>query len=62
VLVPLATLMRRLLTGYAVPLTVAIDGIANCCRTDISILCQKDTYLIEIVPYIPRHIFAAPRT
>jgi len=51
--VPLSTLMRRLLTGYAVSHNLRHERsghlFQNRCK---SILCQEDRYLLELVRYI----------
>lgn len=51
--VPLATLMRRLLTGYAVSFNRRHRRHGHLFQNRYkSILCQEDTYLLELVRYI----------
>jgi putative transposase len=51
--VPVATLMRRLLTGYAVYFNVRHKRSGRLFQNRYkSILCQEDTYLTELVRYI----------
>ncbi len=52
-LVPLATLMRRLLTGYAVSFNRRHNRYGQLFQNRYkSIVCQKDVYLKELVRYI----------
>jgi putative transposase len=51
--VPLATVMRRLLTGYAVSYNRRHRRYGHLFQNRYkSILCQEDTYLPELVRYI----------
>jgi len=51
--VPVATLMRRLLTGYAVSFNRRHRRIGHLFQNRYkSILCQEDAYLLELVRYI----------
>jgi REP element-mobilizing transposase RayT len=51
--VPVATLMRRLLTGYAVSFNRRYRRIGHLFQNRYkSILCQEDAYLLELVRYI----------
>ena len=51
--VPVATLMSRLLTGYAVSFNRRHRRIGHLFQNRYkSILCQEDTYLLELVRYI----------
>ena len=51
--VPIATLMRRLLTGYAVSFNRRHRRYGHLFQNRYkSILCQTDTYLLELVRYI----------
>jgi REP element-mobilizing transposase RayT len=51
--VPVATLMRRLLTGYAVTFNRRHRRIGHLFQNRYkSILCQEDAYLLELVRYI----------
>jgi len=51
--VPVATLMRRLLTGYAVSFNRSYRRIGHLFQNRYkSILCQEDDYLLELVRYI----------
>jgi putative transposase len=51
--VPVATLMRRLLTGYAVSFNRRHRRNGHLFQNRYkSILCQEDTYLLELVRYI----------
>ena len=51
--VPVATLMRRLLTGYAVSFNRRHHRIGHLFQNRYkSILCQEDAYLLELVRYI----------
>ena len=51
--VPVATLMRRLLTGYAVSFNLRHNRIGHLFQNRYkSILCQEDAYLLELVRYI----------
>ena len=50
---PLATVMRRLLTGYAVSFNRRHKRSGHLFQNRYkSILCQEDTYLLELVRYI----------
>ena len=50
---PLATVMRRLLTGYAMSFNRRYHQSGQLFQNRYkSILCQEDTYLLELVPYI----------
>lgn len=52
-MVPLATLMRRLLTGYAISFNRRHRRHGKLFQNRYkSILCQEDTYLIELTRYI----------
>jgi putative transposase len=52
-LTPIATVMRRLLTGYAVSFNRRHSRHGQLFQNRYkSILCQEDTYLIELVRYI----------
>lgn len=52
-LVPIATLMRRLLTGYAVSFNRRHRRFGHLFQNRYkSILCQEETYLLELVRYI----------
>lgn len=52
-IVPLATLMRRLLTGYAISFNHRYRRHGQLFQNRYkSILCQEDTYLLELVRYI----------
>jgi REP element-mobilizing transposase RayT/lambda repressor-like predicted transcriptional regulator len=52
-LVPIATVMRRLLTGYAVSFNRRHRRNGHLFQNRYkSILCQEDTYLLELVRYI----------
>jgi len=51
--VPIATLMRRLLTGYAISYNHRHHRHGHLFQNRYkSILCQEDTYLLELVRYI----------
>ncbi|MDX1707533.1 MAG: transposase [Desulfobacterales bacterium] len=51
--VPVSTLMRRLLTGYAVSFNLRHKRAGHLFQNRYkSILCQEDTYLLELVRYI----------
>jgi REP element-mobilizing transposase RayT len=51
--VPIATLMRRLLTGYAVTFNLRHKRSGHLFQNRYkSILCQENTYLLELVRYI----------
>ena len=51
--VPIATVMRRLLTGYAVSFNRRHRRYGHLFQNRYkSILCQEDTYLLELVRYI----------
>lgn len=51
--VPIATLMRRLLTGYAVTFNRRHRRVGHLFQNRYkSILCQEDSYLLELVRYI----------
>jgi hypothetical protein len=51
--VPITTLMRRLLTGYAVSFNHRHDRAGHLFQNRYkSILCQEDSYLLELVRYI----------
>jgi REP element-mobilizing transposase RayT len=51
--VPLSTLMRRLLTGYAVSHNLRHQRSGHLFQNRFkSILCQEDAYLLELVRYI----------
>jgi REP element-mobilizing transposase RayT len=51
--VPVATLMRRLLTGYVVSFNLRHDRAGTLFQNRYkSILCQEDHYLLELVRYI----------
>lgn len=51
--VPIATVMRRLLTGYAVSYNRRHDRHGHLFQNRYkSILCQEDAYLLELVRYI----------
>ena len=51
--VPIATLMRRLLTGYAVSFNLRHNRSGHLFQNRYkSILCQEDAYLLELVRYI----------
>jgi len=51
--VPLSTVMRRLLTGYAVSFNRRHHRSGHLFQNRYkSILCQEDTYLLELVRYI----------
>jgi len=51
--VPVATLMRRLLTGYAVSFNLRHRRTGHLFQNRYkSILCQEETYLLELVRYI----------
>jgi putative transposase len=51
--VPLATLMRRLLTGYAVSFNRRHKRVGHLFQNRYkSIVCQEDAYLLELVRYI----------
>jgi REP element-mobilizing transposase RayT len=51
--VPIAALMRRLLTGYAVSFNLRHNRTGQLFQNRYkSILCQEDTYLLELVRYI----------
>jgi hypothetical protein len=51
--VPVATVMRRLLTGYAVTFNLRYGRHGPLFQNRYkSILCQKDPYLLELVRYI----------
>ena len=51
--VPLATVMRRLLTGYAIAFNYRHHRRGHLFQNRYkSILCQEDTYLMELVRYI----------
>ena len=51
--VPLATVMRRLLTGYAVSYNLRHHRHGHLIQNRYkSILCQEETYLLELVRYI----------
>src|SRR5512139_175527 len=50
---PIATLMRRLLTGYAVSFNLRHRRSGHLFQNRYkSILCQEDAYLLELVRYI----------
>lgn len=50
---PIATVMRRLLTGYAVSFNHRHQRHGHLFQNRYkSILCQKDTYLLELIRYI----------
>ena len=50
---PIATLMRRLLTGYAVSFNLRHRRSGHLVQNRYkSILCQEDAYLLELVRYI----------
>jgi putative transposase len=52
-LMPIASLMRRLLTGYAVSFNLKYRRRGHLFQNRYkSILCQEDTYLAELVRYI----------
>ena len=52
-LVPIATIMRRLLTGYAVSYNRRHRRFGHLFQNRYkSILCQEDSYLLELVRYI----------
>ena len=52
-LVPIATIMRRLLTGYAVSYNRRHRRLGHLFQNRYkSILCQENTYLLELVRYI----------
>jgi putative transposase len=52
-LIPIASLMRRLLTGYAVSFNLKYRRHGHLFQNRYkSILCQEDTYLTELVRYI----------
>jgi putative transposase len=52
-IVPLATLMRRLLTGYAIYFNRRYRRHGQLFQNRYkSILCQEDLYLLELVRYI----------
>jgi REP element-mobilizing transposase RayT len=52
-IVPIATVMRRLLTGYAVSFNLRHDRSGRLFQNRYkSILCQEDAYLLELVRYI----------
>jgi len=52
-LVPVATLMRRLLTGYVVSFNRRHSRIGHLFQNRYkSILCQEDAYLLELLRYI----------
>lgn len=51
--VPITTLMRRLLTGYAVSFNLRHNRAGHLFQNRYkSILCQEDSYLLELVRYI----------
>ena len=51
--VPIATLMRRLLTGYVVSFNLRHNRTGHLFQNRYkSILCQEDSYLLELVRYI----------
>lgn len=51
--VPISTLMRRLLTGYAVSHNLRHERSGHLFQNRFkSILCQEDAYLLELVRYI----------
>jgi REP element-mobilizing transposase RayT len=51
--VPIATLMRRLLTGYVVSFNLRHKRAGHLFQNRYkSILCQEDSYLLELVRYI----------
>jgi putative transposase len=51
--IPLSTLMRRLLTGYAVSFNRRHDRHGHLFQNRYrSILCQEDSYLLELVRYL----------
>ena len=51
--IPLATVMRRLLTGYAVSFNRRYKRHGHLFQNRYkSIVCQEDTYLLELVRYI----------
>ena len=51
--VPIATVMRRLLTGYAVSFNLRHNRSGRLFQNRYkSILCQEDAYLLELVRYI----------
>jgi REP element-mobilizing transposase RayT len=51
--VPIATVMRRLLTGYAVSFNLRHNRSGHLFQNRYkSILCQEDAYLLELVRYI----------
>jgi putative transposase len=50
---PIATLMRKLLTGYAVSFNLSHNRTGHLFQNRYkSILCQEDAYLLELVRYI----------
>ena len=52
-LVPIATVMRRLLTGYAVSYNRRHRRVGHLFQNRYkSILCEEDTYLLELIRYI----------
>jgi putative transposase len=51
--VPISTLMRRILTGYAVSYNLRHERSGHLFQNRYkSILCQEDAYLLELVRYI----------
>jgi putative transposase len=51
--VPISTLMRRLLTGYAVSHNLRHERFGHLFQNRYkSILCQEDPYILELVRYI----------
>ena len=51
--VPIATVMRKLLTGYAVSFNLRHDRTGRLFQNRYkSVLCQEDAYLLELVRYI----------
>jgi putative transposase len=49
----LALLMRRLLTGYAVPFNLTHNRTGHLFQNRLkSIVCEKETYLLELIRYI----------
>jgi putative transposase len=52
-LAPISTVMRRLLTGYAVQSTGVTGAMAIFFRIDTKIFCQQDPSLKELVRYHP---------
>ncbi len=51
--IPIATVMRKLLTGYAVTFNRRHDRVGHLFQNRYkSILCQQDRYFLELVRYI----------